>query len=286
MARKILISDLDADIQLPKGLDFMYDRMLLGLESDGTSDVIRWVTMALRPLTIAELRIVTGFEKQVDKRVHECRHIIRLTGNNGYENRELQLIYLSLRDHLLRIPTTSRLTSWNVRSQPRDLRLLEWIRNQNFSSKLVDHLLLMSILVLIWHLFCRYTAPMLLFIASTCALIWSLKSTAFVLPLLEKLESSMKLSTFAIQHESGHKYLSARCFELMEHYLKLANFDFDYPSGNQSTGLQKGKLASRIPPGAQYACRYWVGHLGNSKFRLRNHDRTHTFLQDSFLIGL
>ncbi|KAF1940388.1 hypothetical protein EJ02DRAFT_445539 [Clathrospora elynae] len=47
--------------------------------------------------------------------------------------------------------------------------------------------------------------------------------------------------------------------------------------------IDEGLVASSLPPELQYACRYWVSHLKQSRQKIIDGDKTHVFLQKHFL---
>ncbi|KAM3549928.1 hypothetical protein MY1884_008501 [Beauveria asiatica] len=94
---KILQSKSSADNWLPKGLDDMYNRMLLDIgesEAEAAAVVLHYVAMASRPLTRDELRHFVG-EKTVLQIDNACKHLLTVTGPT------VKLVHLSLKDHLI-----------------------------------------------------------------------------------------------------------------------------------------------------------------------------------------
>jgi hypothetical protein len=47
--------------------------------------------------------------------------------------------------------------------------------------------------------------------------------------------------------------------------------------------ITDGVVKDCLPLDVQYACRYWVGHLEQSKVTLRDNDQVHIFLRKHFL---
>jgi ankyrin repeat protein len=92
---------------LPRGLPAIYSRMLLQIESSRrriSSLILRWVTMAIRPLTLQELAAVLGIqssafittEQAVRDQIAFCGPLLKV------HEHEVALVHQSARDYLLR----------------------------------------------------------------------------------------------------------------------------------------------------------------------------------------
>ncbi|KAF4264238.1 hypothetical protein KXV68_007120 [Aspergillus fumigatus] len=92
---------------LPSGLPALYSRMLLQIESKHraiSSVILRWVTMAARPLTLQELAAVVGIrssnlitaQQAIRDRITLCGLFLKIQGQ------EVVLVHQSARDYLLR----------------------------------------------------------------------------------------------------------------------------------------------------------------------------------------
>ena len=99
-----VLETLDA---LPKGLPATYSRMLLQIESSQrqtTSLLLRWVTMALRPLTLKELAAAIGIgssalissNRAIRDQVALCGSFLKI------REHEVGLVHQSAKDYLLR----------------------------------------------------------------------------------------------------------------------------------------------------------------------------------------
>jgi hypothetical protein len=53
--------------------------------------------------------------------------------------------------------------------------------------------------------------------------------------------------------------------------------------GTLRAKINSGTINDHLPLEIQYACRYWVHHLQESGFEIRDQDNAHTFLQEHFL---
>ena len=95
--------------RLPPGLNDLYARILLGIRVEHrqvAARILRWVVMAVRPLTLAELGAIieptieppTGFTREdvIKKQVSYCGYFITI------ESCEVNLIHQSAKDYLLR----------------------------------------------------------------------------------------------------------------------------------------------------------------------------------------
>ncbi|USP75100.1 WD40 repeat protein [Curvularia clavata] len=91
-------------------------------------------------------------------------------------------------------------------------------------------------------------------------------------------------SPFWIDKKSIHKKLASCCLELMSRPDGLCQD----VCGLSDPGVLKSEVdeqivATRLPPDLQYACRYWVDHLVQSRQGIVDGDAIHLFLQKHFL---
>lgn len=106
-------TDVEAIMKLlPKGLPALYDRMLLQIDPhhrQRSSCLLRWVTLAARPLTLAELGAALDLlpsanadsDQAIRDQVTVCGPFVRIT------NERVALVHESAREYLLRIDTTA-----------------------------------------------------------------------------------------------------------------------------------------------------------------------------------
>lgn len=99
---------LEALESLPRGLPAIYGRMLLQIEDrhiQRCSTILRWVTMALRPLTLQELSTAIGIvptsagitmDQTIRDKVAHCGPFLKVQGQT------VHLVHQSARDYLLR----------------------------------------------------------------------------------------------------------------------------------------------------------------------------------------
>src|SRR6202012_2403708 len=92
---------------IPRGLPEIYSRMLLQIEESRRSttiQILHWVTMAFRPLTLRELAAAIDVQPfrhlSVEKTLHSyirfCSPFVKVHKN------EVRLVHQSARDYLLR----------------------------------------------------------------------------------------------------------------------------------------------------------------------------------------
>ena len=109
--QKILDSESSISTRLPAGLDAMYNRMLLDIpenQREVAARVVRWVSIAFRPLTVAELCTATRVKlSEMRIQIYHCRHLLSLTEDKKVQDKKVQLVHLSLKDYLLDIPSLS-----------------------------------------------------------------------------------------------------------------------------------------------------------------------------------
>jgi ankyrin repeat protein len=97
----------DSLTRLPIGLKGMYERMLLQIREDRrdiAALILRWVTMAVRPLTLTELSAATGVRPVANLGIDDvmrdhirfCGYFLTITGN------DVGLVHQSAKDYLLR----------------------------------------------------------------------------------------------------------------------------------------------------------------------------------------
>ncbi|KAJ9644081.1 hypothetical protein H2199_003949 [Coniosporium tulheliwenetii] len=97
----------------PPGLDELYARMLLQISSDRretAGKILRWVVIAVRPLTLSELSAAIGTtaeassglscEEVTSEQVRNCGHLLTMTDTPT--GQEVGLVHQSAKDYLLR----------------------------------------------------------------------------------------------------------------------------------------------------------------------------------------
>ena len=125
----------------PPGLDQLYARILLQIDSDRreiAARILRWVVMAVRPLTLPELKTVieTTAERSIvgmdpDQRIRYqvsyCGSLLKIKGD------EVGLIHQSAKDYLLR--TTS-----DIDPELELFRVKEYVANLEIARRCLDYL--------------------------------------------------------------------------------------------------------------------------------------------------
>jgi hypothetical protein len=91
-------------------------------------------------------------------------------------------------------------------------------------------------------------------------------------------------SPFWVGEKETHERLVSQCLKLMsspnglqQNMCKLLN------PGTLRSDIDEQKIAIRLPPELQYACRYWVHHLEQSGRHIHDGDPTYLFLQGHLL---
>jgi hypothetical protein len=91
-------------------------------------------------------------------------------------------------------------------------------------------------------------------------------------------------SLFWVDKKRTHQKLASRCLELMSGSsgLRQDMCSLSAP-GVLRSEIDERTIASSLPPDLQYACRYWITHLKQSKQDILDGDITHLFLQKHLL---
>ncbi len=90
--------------------------------------------------------------------------------------------------------------------------------------------------------------------------------------------------SFWVDERSTHGKLASCCLELMSAPSGLRqNMCNLSGTGVLKSEIDEGTLGSSLPPGLQYACRYWVEHLERSRQSIADGDASHVFLQTHLL---
>jgi hypothetical protein len=91
-------------------------------------------------------------------------------------------------------------------------------------------------------------------------------------------------SPFWVDERKTHERIASKCLEVMSRprCLKENLCSLQWP-GTLRTEVDKRVIDERLPAHVQYACRYWVHHLEQSKGRIHDGDQVHLFLQQHLL---
>jgi hypothetical protein len=94
-------------------------------------------------------------------------------------------------------------------------------------------------------------------------------------------------SPFWVDERETHERLASKCLELLSSLEGLRQDMCNLLNpGTLRSEIDEQTIAIYLPPGLQYACRYWVHHLEQSKSRIHDADLVHVFLQKYFLYWL
>ncbi|KAM0426326.1 hypothetical protein ACHAPT_008366 [Fusarium lateritium] len=91
--------------------------------------------------------------------------------------------------------------------------------------------------------------------------------------------------TFFVGAQEAHGYLLNCCFSTMETELRRNMCDFEEPA-TRTQDVSKLEVNKKIHWPTQYACRYWVYHLGQAYIGHSELDKVAKFFQKSFLFWL
>lgn len=294
---KILKSKDAADKLLPRGLDDMINRMLLdilgseneaetGTKAEDAAKIIRWVSLAFRPLTVAELRTATRVGSLAS--IRKCKHILTLPKGEIRDDTELQLIHLSLKEYLLR-PSLMFSPSVGLSLRPHLLRPLGYVLRQSDVLYLMDYIIFATILLWARDLLLRYLAPSFFTIAIGCLTLWRHRKSSFSRSFLQAFELSLKLCIFNVYEKEAHKDWFLKCLELMdqkdnrrEGFILRRNMCNLQSPGSLVNDVPKEIVEQHLPRSVRYACRYWVEHLKRSKMQFSHNGPIHNFLRKSF----
>ena len=89
-------------------------------------------------------------------------------------------------------------------------------------------------------------------------------------------------SAFWVDERQVHERLAMQCLTLLNKSLKQDICDLEDP-GILYCEISKQLIERRLTPAIQYACLFWVYHLGESKDKIRDGDQTHQFLSQHIL---
>lgn len=85
---------------------------------------------------------------------------------------------------------------------------------------------------------------------------------------------------FWVDEQAMHQWLARQCLHFLSAARGLRQNICELP--NPGTLLEKidpATIDEHLPPELRYACRYWVHHLEQSKYMIRDYDQSHIFLQ-------
>ncbi|CAG9983043.1 unnamed protein product [Clonostachys byssicola] len=91
-------------------------------------------------------------------------------------------------------------------------------------------------------------------------------------------------SDFRIDEEKINEELATKCLELLSSNDRLRyNMCNLEQLGKRRSNIPQKKVEGSFPPEVQYACLYWIHHLGEGKAVLRDEGQVHEFLKKHFL---
>lgn len=87
---------------------------------------------------------------------------------------------------------------------------------------------------------------------------------------------------FSVDEKKAHEALANHCMRLMSEKLQKDICGLGDPGAKVAQVLRE-KIACCLPAELQYACRYWIDHLQQSKYQLYDNGIVHRFLQEHLL---
>ncbi|KAG7294267.1 hypothetical protein NEMBOFW57_004337 [Staphylotrichum longicolle] len=96
------------------------------------------------------------------------------------------------------------------------------------------------------------------------------------------VDPTKRAGEFWIDETKYHRILFNRCIQLMRQHLKRDICGLQLP-GKLRSDVDQQLIDAALPPDAQYACRYWVYHLKESKSSIQDGDPVHIFLTSHLL---
>ncbi|KAF2812823.1 uncharacterized protein BDZ99DRAFT_555664, partial [Mytilinidion resinicola] len=97
------------------------------------------------------------------------------------------------------------------------------------------------------------------------------------------VDTSNQKSLFWVDERARHEELTSYCLQLMSGPNGLRQNMCDLQPGTLRSEVDEGRITSYLSLELQYACRYWVYHLKQSKRYVSNKATTDTFLRKHFL---
>jgi NACHT domain len=98
------------------------------------------------------------------------------------------------------------------------------------------------------------------------------------------LSDKLQHKPFGVDGPATHRMLVTKCLELLSRPNGLQEnlCGLKYP-GQLRREVNRTLIDERLTPAFQYACRYWVYHVQQSKISIHDDDEVHVFLQKHFL---
>lgn len=95
-------------------------------------------------------------------------------------------------------------------------------------------------------------------------------------------EKRCSILSFHIGKREAHENMFTKCIDLMSKRLRRDLCDLGQP-GILIDEVEKKRIKDCLPPDVQYACRYWIPHLKESKVALSDNNKVFPFLQKHLL---
>lgn len=212
------------DKLLPTGLDAMYNRVLLNILEHqyqrGTVEILRCLTVSLRPLTRMEVCSMTALDQSiVNDALQAFQQLLSTTGKGSAD--KVNLIHLSLRQHLV-CNSSSLLpveVCWSV--GPRLSVILNWLCEKSFQLWLFDLILLVNMSICFQGFLFQHLGLTLGFISFIGLYYYSVRpNSSLLIGLLikgfELLINKIIMVIFGIHEPQVHHAMFQRCIALMD----------------------------------------------------------------------
>ncbi|KAI3339128.1 hypothetical protein F4824DRAFT_508504 [Ustulina deusta] len=147
LSRKRTCTEIQETLErIPKGLHAIFDRMLLRIESTKrkkAAEILRWVTFAVRPLTLQELATATGIQSSplISAKRHARDEVALCEPLLKVHRDEITFVHQSAKEYLLQIDPDSHPEFW-IKPEKAHLELaqtcLNWIRRRDLQRRYLD----------------------------------------------------------------------------------------------------------------------------------------------------
>ncbi|KAI9643515.1 hypothetical protein NHQ30_008134 [Ciborinia camelliae] len=282
MLGEIISHPDSATTWLPKGLDDLYNRILLNIPKSRREisfKIIRCICTAMCPLKIPEIAMmIDATYTEVESHIRDLEHIITSVGGR------FQFIHRSLTDHLRSIsPLTSPILLSHLVS--RFLIAMEAIletKSREFPFGLVFfYLLTIIFLNLARGLF--FDEFFVILAIEGIVFCYSFYTYGSLRPLflVRTFQQYLKIRAFDFQERKAHRELYVRCLVSMMKSLKMNGCEIK-EFGTRIAEIDTEKKAKYLLR-VEYPCRHWIDHFEKGNVVECDNRNLHNFLLKHFL---
>lgn len=210
---------------LPRGLHAIVNRMLLNItinpedgdkpetKAEDAAKIIRWVSLAFRPLTVAELRDATGVQSKAS--ILTCKHILSISKDRIQDDTELRLYHLEIK-RCLQSPSHMLPPSVALLLRPYLLRPLHYLLMQVDLMDNMDNILFATILLWARNVLILHLEASFLLIGICYFIRWPHRKSTYTRSCLEAFELSLRLCIFNIDEKEAYKEWFLKCVEILD----------------------------------------------------------------------